>query len=232
MSTLVSFVNEVEDAVASGDPVRRVEALRRMTNLFIEQAPHLKELHVTVFDEVILRLSRDLEFRTRMELSERLAEVANAPQKVVRDLAFDENIAVAGPVLERSSRLAEDDLVTLARDRGQEHLLALSRRASLSERVTDILVDRGDRQVVHSVAGNEGARFSSGGLQQLLDRAREDETLQAVLQARRDIPGPELARLVEIAREKVRESMQAEFGGIDGRIIDETIEEEIGRAHV
>lgn len=224
MTMLTSFVGEVEDAIASGDPTRRVDALRRMTNLFVEQAPHLKEMHVSVFDEVILRLARGIEFRARIELSERMADIGNAPRGVVRDLALDADINVAGPVLERSNRLQDDDLVEVARAKGQDHLLALSRRATLSERVTDILVDRGDQVVVRSVAGNEGARFSDRGFTQLMDRAREDESLQTVLRTRQDIPPQHMARLVEIAREKVRETLREEISSADLTALDEAID--------
>jgi uncharacterized protein (DUF2336 family) len=225
MSTWGSLVGEVEDAVASGDPIKRVDTLRRMTSLFVEQAPNLKETHVTVFDEVILRLARDLEFKARVELSERLADVSNAPLKVVRELAFDQDIQVAGPVLERSSRLDEDDLVAIAHDRGQDHLFALSRRATLSERVTDILVDRGDQRVVRSVADNDGARFSERGFSQLMTRAREDSTLQNILKARRDIPPRQLQELVAIAREKVRETLRDEYAEAPDEVFDTAVDE-------
>jgi uncharacterized protein (DUF2336 family) len=225
MSTWGSFVGEVEDAVASGDPIKRVDTLRRMTSLFVEQAPNLKEAHVTVFDEVILRLARDLEFKARVELSERLADIGNAPLKVVRDLAFDKDITVAGPVLERSSRLDEDDLVAIAHDRGQDHLFALSRRSTLSERVTDILVDRGDQRVVRSVADNDGARFSERGFVQLMTRAREDEMLQTVLKTRRDIPPRQMQDLVAIAREKVRETLRSEYAGAADEVFDAVVDD-------
>ena len=66
----------------------------------------------------------------------------------------------------------------IARARGQDHLLAISKRDTLSERVTDVLVNRGDQVVVRSVAGNDGARFSEGGLTRLLDKARGDAILR------------------------------------------------------
>ena len=225
MSNWGSFVGEVEDAVASGDPIKRVDTLRRMTSLFVEQAPNLKEAHVTVFDEVILRLARDLEFRARVELSERLADIGNAPLKVVRDLAFDKDIQVAGPVLERSARLDEDDLVAIAHDRGQDHLFALSRRSTLSERVTDILVDRGDQRVVRSVADNDGARFSERGFSQLMARAREDAMLQGILKTRRDIPPRQMEELVAIAREKVRETLRDEYADAGADLFDKAVDE-------
>jgi uncharacterized protein (DUF2336 family) len=223
MSSMLSFVNEVEDAIASKDPTRRVDTLRRLTGLFIEQEPQLQEGHVEVFDEVILRLSRDLEQRARLELSEKFSELSKAPRKVIRSLAFDLDGTIAKPVLERSSRLDEDDLVMIARARGQDHLLAISKRGSLSERVTDVLVHRGDRVVVRSVAENEGARFSNDGFVQLLDKAREDTSLQESLQARGDLPPQHMVRLVEIAREHVRRNLESELGDGAAEAVDAAV---------
>ena len=212
MGTLVSVVAEVEGAIASGDHARRVGMLRRMTSLFTAEAARLDESQVAAFDEVILRLSRDIETRARADLSERLADVANAPRKVVRRLAFDEAVEVAGPVLERSDRIAENDLVQIAKERGQGHLFALSRRATLSERVTDMIVVRGDQKVVRSVAGNDGARFSDGGFTMLTERAREDATLQLTLRKRRDIPPVHQAQLVALAEARARAELAKDYG--------------------
>jgi len=219
MDMLVSLVSDVEDAVSNGDPGRRVETLRRMTDLFIEQAPHLADLHVAVFDEVILRLARGIEFRVRIELSERLAGMSNAPHEVLRDLAFDDEIAVARPVLERAAVLGDEDLAAVAAQKSQEHLLALCRRAQLSERVTDILVDRGDERVVCAVAGNEGASLSERALCALVEKARGDETLQAALEGRASLGNEQLKQLVAIAREKARVSMRDALG--DAFVIDD-----------
>jgi uncharacterized protein (DUF2336 family) len=210
--SMLSFVTEVEQAIASRDPARRQDTLRRLTNLFLEQEEQLQEDHVEVFDEVILRLSRDLERRARQELSEKLSAVGKAPRKVVRSLAFDLDSRIARPVLEHSSRLDEDDLVMIARARGQEHLLAISKRNTLSERVTDVLVNRGDQIVVRSVAGNEGAHFSEDGFEQLIDKSQADIELQDKLQLRHDIPPRQMQRFVEIAQERVRRSLQNELG--------------------
>ena len=73
----------------------------------------------------------------------------------MRQLAKDDDIAVAGPVLQQSPRLAETDLVDIARTKSQAHLLAISGRTGIAEAVTDVLVRRGDREVVRSVADNQ-----------------------------------------------------------------------------
>jgi len=225
MTSMASFVNEVEEAIASKDSSRRVDTLRRLSGLFVDQEPALNEGHVEIFDEVILRLSRDLEQRARIELSEKFSDLTKAPRKVIRSLAFDPDSAVAQPVLERSIRLDDDDLVMIAKARGQDHLLAISKRGSLSERVTDVLVNRGDEVVVRSVAGNDGARFSEGGMSQLVEKAREDTALQSTLQSRRDIPPKQMKRLVEIAQEQARLVLKAELGEKAAADVDAAVAE-------
>ncbi|HSP26745.1 MAG TPA: DUF2336 domain-containing protein [Saliniramus sp.] len=220
---LASQAPELEEVMAGCDIERRSETLRRITDLFMATASQLGEAHIAVFDEVILRLSQGIEFRVRVELAERLADHANAPPETARSLAHDEDIAIAGPMIQRSPRLAEDDLVVLAEQRGQDHLRALSRRRTLSERITDVIVRRGDTQVVRLVAENEGARFSHAGFSQLVEKARVDVILQRMLQARCDIPAREMTILVEIAREKVRESLKSDSVGPAEELIDTTI---------
>lgn len=223
MPALLSVIEEIEDIVSGADARRRTAMLRKVTNLFLEKAPVLEEEHVGAFDEVILRLARTLEFRARLELSERLADHALAPRGVVRDLAFDDDGAIAAPVLQRSPRLSEDDLVAVAQEKGQAHLMALSRRIVLSERLTDVLIDRGDDDVVRSVADNDGARFSQRGFDNLLERARADAELQDVLEARSHLSVEQIDRLVAIAREKVRETLKDELGGRMEKAIDAVV---------
>jgi uncharacterized protein (DUF2336 family) len=223
MNKLASLVSEIEEVLAGPNLERRAETVRRITDLFIESADGLGEAHVAVFDEVILRLSRGIEFRVRVELAERLADIANAPPETVRDLALEEHIAIAGPLIQRSSQLREEDLLILAEYRGQDHLRALSRRATLSMRITDVLVRRGDAQVVRIVAENDGAQFSQSGFSRLVEKARTDVILQRMLQTRCDLPAREMAILVEIAREKVRETFQGDRSGESDELIDTTI---------
>ena len=69
------------------------------------------------------------------------------------------------------------DLVANASSKSQQHLAAIAQRKSLSEAVTDVLVERGDRDVVHSVVRNAGARFSDAGFRMLVKRSTGDDAL-------------------------------------------------------
>ena len=105
----------------------------------------------------------------------------------------DDDIAVAGPVIAQSPRLAETDLVNIAKTKGQAHLFAISGRDGIGEAVTDVLVRRGDPEVVRNVADNQSAKLSDGGFTALVKRAEEDGVLAEKVGLRPDIP-PHLFR--------------------------------------
>ena len=138
------LISELEDAVRHGSQEKRVRALRGITDLFLGTKERLSEEQIDVFDEVLCHLITRMEARALIELSERLAPINNAPTNAIHTLAVDDEIAIAGPVLTLSDRLTTPDLVEIATAKGQSHLLAISKRSSLNEFLTDVLVARGD----------------------------------------------------------------------------------------
>jgi len=209
MTAAPSILVELEDAIVNGTSEKRVETLRRVTDLFMVGANQYTEEQVGLFDSVIALLAEDIEARARAELAQRLAGVAQAPITVMKTLANDDIIDVAAPVLTQSSRLDDKTLISIAEQKGQDHLLAISSRHSISEQVTDVLVVRGNQQVVRSVAQNAGARFSETGFGILVKRSEGDDVLASHLGVRKDMPKHHLARLVELASDAVRRKLAA-----------------------
>jgi uncharacterized protein (DUF2336 family) len=204
-----SLIAELEAAVQTGTPEKRVETLRRVTGLFLDQSNQLNEQQIAVFDDVLLHLVQRIEHKALVQLSDSLAPVDNAPIEVVRRLSRDDDIAVAGPILTQSNRLTDEDLVDLAQHKGQGHLLAISGRTSLSEVVTDVLVDRGDMLVHHTLARNAGAQFSETGFATLVKNSETEEALAEKLGLRLDIPLELLRRLLAQATDLVRSRILA-----------------------
>jgi uncharacterized protein (DUF2336 family) len=188
VSTDAPLLAALEDIVKRGSQDRRADMLDRITNPFIGSAASFSENHVQLFDEVFNRLVAEIEATARFELSIKLAGISNAPLGLVRRLAEDDDILVARPVLERSERLAEPDLLNVAKTKGQLHLLAISNRNRIAETITDVLVRRGDREVVRNVAGNSGARLSQTGFSTLVRKAERDGILAEKVGQRSDIP--------------------------------------------
>lgn len=134
--------------------------------------------------------------------------VSDAPAGVIRTLAFDDAIEVAAPVLAFSGRLEDAALVENAQTKSQGHLRAISGRRSLAEAVTDILVKRGNHQVVAGAAANPGARFSTSGMSILIKRAQDNGDLALCVWARPDIPRHDLVRLFVQASEIVKTRLE------------------------
>jgi uncharacterized protein (DUF2336 family) len=209
MTFELRLINEVKNAIATGSVERRNAALRGVTDLFIMGSEQYSDDEIALFDDVIIRLAAEIELSARSLLAVRLAPIPNAPPKIIRALAFDDAIEVARPVLAQSERLDDPTLVENGRTKGQEHLLAISRRRSLSEPVTDMLVERGDQRVVLSVAENRGARFSEGGFAILVQRSAGDDRLAACVGARPEIPAHLFLELLAKASHIVRARLEA-----------------------
>src|SRR5882757_5192643 len=163
MTTATALIPELDEIVKSGDPKRRAEAARRITELFLQGAANFGSDHVALFDGVLTSLVPHAELAARADLAERLSLLANAPRALVGQLAHDDEIAIAGPLLRRSPVIDEKILLEIASMKGQGHLLAMAERTALSSDLTDVIVRRGDRDVVRRTAGNAGAAFSTDG---------------------------------------------------------------------
>jgi len=209
VATKRSLIAEIEDTFASGPVDKQADILRRVTDLFLAEADSYSDAHVDLFDGVISRLAEKIEIKARIELAARLASASNAPPNTVRMLARDEAIEVAGPILSHSSRLTDDDLVGIANGKAQDRLLAISKRASISETVSDVLVTHGNRDVVLSVTQNAGARISDYGYDTLIDRSINDEVLAICVANRKDIPRGHFEMLISKASERVFEKLAA-----------------------
>jgi uncharacterized protein (DUF2336 family) len=210
MMRTLPLIDELEAALTSGTTARRIEMLTRVTDLFVGGAARYSEEQIGIFDDVMVRLMSTIETKARAKLAHRLAPIANAPANVIHMLAFDDEIEVAQPVLRESERLQDPALLANANTKSQEHLFAISQRPSLSEAVTDVLVERGDREVVHSVVKNVGARFSDAGFRMLVKRSAGDDDLATIVGMRSDIPRPHFLLLLEKASNAVRTRLAAE----------------------
>ncbi len=203
------LLDELQTTLAHGTVARRVETLRRVTDLFINGAVDYSSEQIELFDDVFQCLMHHIETSAKALLSKRLAPIDTAPTQTIRALAFDDLIEVAAPVLSLSERLDDDALIETARTKSQAHLMAISTRRVLSGAVTDVLVLRGDDEVVQSTVNNPGAEFSERGFTRLINRAGDDEDLATCVGLRPNIPRHLYLKLLAKASETVRARLEA-----------------------
>ena len=209
----LSIVDEVETAINIGSAEKRLETIKRVTDLFLSSVGNFNSEQIELFDDVLERLIKTIEIRAIADVSARialaemsmqLAPVAHAPPSIVRRLARHDEIAVAGPVLKESARLSTEDLVEIAKTKGEQHLLAISGRWWLKEVVTDALLARRYPTVSRRIVNNPGARVSAGGFAIVVAQAESDPELAVETGIRVDLPSGLRDQLLRNATEAVR----------------------------
>src|ERR1019366_7363152 len=191
-STSESLLDELQTTLAHGTVARRVETLRRVTDLFINGAVDYSSEQIDLFDDVFQCLMHHIESSAKALLASRLAP-----------------IDTAAPLLSRSERLDDEALIETARSKSQAHLMSISTRRVLSGAVTDVLVLRGNDEVIQSTINNPGAEFSERGFTRLIDRAEGDDDLATCIGLRPTMPRHLYLKLIAKASATVRARLEA-----------------------
>ncbi|MGZ5872009.1 MAG: DUF2336 domain-containing protein [Bradyrhizobium sp.] len=225
MTIATSLIPGLDEIVKEGDPKRLGEVARRIAELFLDGAANFRSDHVDLFDRVLIDLVPHTEIPARADLAERLSVLANAPRTLVGQLAREDEISIAGPLLRRSPVIDEQALIEIARMKGQGHLLAMTERPKLSPDLTDVIVRRGDRDVVRRTATNAGALFSNAGYSMLVKRAGKDGVLTLAVGQRDDLSDQLLKELlagsIDVIRRRLFETVKPGRQAAIGRAMSE-----------
>jgi putative component of toxin-antitoxin plasmid stabilization module len=216
MTEQKSFLRDLDEAVQRGTAESRARALWHTTDLMI--TGRYSEDEIWTFGEVIGRLADEIEVAARAQLAKQLARFDQSPVNIIHKLAFDDSIEVAGPILRDSVQLEPYALVANVCTKDQSHMLAIAQRKSIDESVTDVLVTRGNQEVVKSVVKNDGARFSDFGFLHMIQRAEGDNILAEQLGLRKDIPRHVFQQLIAKASDDVRKRLERERPSMVGDI--------------
>jgi len=236
MSAIASadLLDELEAALQEGSADRRVRTLQRLAELLRSCAEQLSPSQIGVFDDVLVRLLECVGASALAELSSSLADFAAPPEKTVRQLARHQSPTVAVPLLSKSPVLADSDLIEIAKNRSQQHLVAVAGRQNLSAALTDVILKMAGRDASRALAKNPTARLSQAGLIVLMAAAKRDETLAESLGLRPDLPTGTLrellssatatvrARLLKAAPAELKRKIQAELDSIDAQAKPQT----------
>ncbi|MFC5507451.1 MULTISPECIES: DUF2336 domain-containing protein [Hyphomicrobiales] len=185
-------------AESSSDARRRL--LQAVTDLFFCD-PEPTGMSKHHYGEIALRALPHLDPQARQGYADEVAAEPNLPRSVANALAGDPDGEVARLVLRLSPVLTDRDLAAIALNQSQAHLTAIAERVRLSENITDILVERGDDDVLKTVGGNEGAAFTEEGFEKLLDRGREAAAIPLAVAVRTDLSEARAERVLRVLAE-------------------------------
>ncbi|MHC2462896.1 DUF2336 domain-containing protein [Bradyrhizobium embrapense] len=215
------LIAKLDHVLRAGSPDLRTRMLQEVAGLFLDDAHRLSEHQVSLFDDILICLTESVELRTLTTLSRSLADLHLVPRELARRLANHDDADVAAPILRKCACIPDVDLIDIAWMRAEGHLCAIAGRKAVNQELTDILLMRGDGNVLRALARNPGADITSAGLAMMVDAAERDAEIAAALVSREDLPHhvladlikrstpPQQARLLKRARPEFQDAIRA-----------------------
>ncbi len=194
-------------------------------DLFIGDQGQLNDRERALMSDILRQLLHDVERSLRKQLAERLADCPEAPRELVVALANDD-IEVAYAILVHSEVLRDRELIEIICHRTLEHQLAIAMRRSVSEPVSDALVNTGEERVIARLLENQNADISRDTMAYLVEQSKRVDSFQNPLVSRRDL-GQELAqRMFWWVSAALRSHILENFA-ISTTSLDDSIEEAV-----
>jgi len=207
---------------------KRRALLRELTDHFFGGAAR-SEAEDALYDSLLTDLTAEMETAVRAELSARFALSLDAPRGLIRRLANDE-MAVADAVLRSSTVLTDEDLLGVVRSKGQGHLRAVSERATVSEAVSDVIVERGDDETLGTLLRNDGAILSRAASETAVERAKANPGLHAATVERAALPADLLNDMYFVVEARLRQRILEQNASMDPILLESALA--AGRARI
>ncbi|WP_297506919.1 pole-localized protein SpbR [uncultured Caulobacter sp.] len=154
--------------------------------------------------DILRVMAADAAELVRRAMAVTLKNSTALPPDVANRLARDVE-SVSLPIINFSPVFTDTDLAEIVRVGGPARQMAVAKRPKVSSRITALLVEQGNEDVVAAACANDNARFSEVTLQKALDRfAKSEQVLQAVAY-RAALPLAVSERLIDMVGEQLRD---------------------------
>lgn len=198
---------DIRSAFSAADAHAKLGIFRRAIALCVASMPTASDQVVNLFDIVIAQLSQFMDFDALLELSEALSTLERAPRGMLHTLA-EGRYSIAKPIIEKSPAIDESVLIRIANRGDEDFLFSIARRPTISIRLSDILITKGGRATILTLAKNAGAQFSDYGIELLVTNAGTDPTLQMILTRRTDLPPAATSRLAVLMEIRMASALE------------------------
>ncbi len=196
----------------------RRELLRQVTEHLSHGAG--SQTDIAAFDELLTSAAADYSVQVRADLA-RLIATNDAQFACSAQLFAMDEISVAEPVLRHSRVLTDETLMKVISEKGQTHMMAVTGRKDISERVSHALVEKGDDAVVTSLLKNSGAKIAPQTFEAVAQRAQDSVALQAPLVHRGDVPADLLNDLYTKVEKGLRQEILKKFNHLSEAEIED-----------
>ncbi|WP_454717183.1 pole-localized protein SpbR [Caulobacter segnis] len=161
-----------------------------------------------VAHDILRVMAADAAELVRRAMAVTLKNSQALPADVANRLARDVE-SVSLPIISFSPVFTDTDLAEIVRVGGPVRQMAVAKRPKLSTKITSMLVEQGNEDVVATAVANDNARFSEVALQKALDRFAKSETVLQAVAYRTALPLAVTERLIEMVGDQLRDHILA-----------------------
>jgi uncharacterized protein (DUF2336 family) len=206
-----------------GSSEKRRELLRQITDVFLASPLDRSENEAVLFDEIVGAVAQDLETQVRIELSRKVADSPGPLRRTARRLSMDD-IEVARPVLERSRSLTQSDLIEVIEAKSQDHMMAVTKRPDIGEKVSSALVAKGEDRVVVSLLQNATAKIDRETYERVAERVETSPVLHAPFVRNAQVPLDLLNTVYMRVEGELRREIMRKFHGVSPAELESALE--------
>lgn len=198
-----------EEALAGATPKARTETAAIVAKEFASGTMTQREREIAT--RILGHMARDIEVRVREAVAQHVKSCPYLPEELARTLANDVE-TVALPVIQYASVLNEVDLIAIIDSGSVAKQIAVAKRQTVSENVSDALVDAGNTKVVGALLANHGADIAERTYGKVLDQNPGDIRIQELVIERPTLSLATTERLIACISIELRERVLARHG--------------------
>ncbi len=219
MSDEIPQLQRLIDLAKEPSSDKRRELLRQVTDLFLDKAPTYNDAERDHFGVILGSVAGKMDIAVREQLAKQFATVPSAPHGFIQQLANDD-FSVAKDVLQKSTVLSDVDLVAIARSQSQDKLEVIASRPSVSEAVSEAIVDNANDGVVVKLVLNAGAKVSRPTMLRVVERSQTSDVLQAPLLTRADLPPEMMQDMFMFVSSELRTKITQRLDSLPAGVVD------------
>lgn len=201
--------SDVALLLQDGSAGSRVSVLDKIAKQY--SSGSFKERELIYAEQIFRLMMKDAEVKVRQALSDRVKDNPDIPRDIVLHLARDvEEVAI--PVLEVSEVLSDSDLIQIIESSPEvRKLLTIAERDQVSARVSDVLVESAQPEVVKSLLDNDGADISEKTYGKIIEEYSNHDDIKSSMIERSSLPMSVVEKLVNHVSDSLAAKLESKY---------------------
>ena len=220
---------DVSSLLTENTPAAQLAIVEKMSHQYTDESTdHFNNEQSVLAEDIFRVLMKNAETHVRAALAQNLKSSGNVPRDIIVSMAKDVQ-EVSMPVLTFSDVLTEADLLEIIQTSDDESKhLAIAGRGTVSEKISDALVETGHEKVVAKLVQNEGAAIAETTFNKIVDRHSQSEMIVQSMIERGSLPIAVAEKMMEKVSGVIRDKLKEKYEGLlDSSKLNKVVEQSL-----